>query len=212
MVTKEQCLLKKIMDELSYGGDPKLVEYVVASYNQGKQYASDMIFVNDENGLDRGLKGFSPSFIVYSLIGENSEYNPKDPFFTINNGIRSFDGYDFERMLKPEDVAKILNEDVIEELDSYALEEAFEMFIEENYPDFYKNIYYGDYDDLFDNISYELPKSDWNQLVKQLSERVQQGPGGDLNESRVVRLEAKDLKRMTNQILREIVKNKKPRK
>ena len=64
MVTKEQCLLSAIMDEVSYDRNPRLNEIVAQVFNYGKKYGSDMIFVNDEKGLDEGLRGHSPSFKV----------------------------------------------------------------------------------------------------------------------------------------------------
>ena len=126
MVTKEQCLLSRVLDELEYGRNDRLAQYVLAAYNQGKRYASDMIFQNDERGLDQALKGYSPSFIVYSVIGEDSEYDPRAPFFTIDSGIRSIDGYDFQRMLTPEDKQKLLNQDVLGELDGSDITDAFD--------------------------------------------------------------------------------------
>ena len=197
MVTKEQCLLQKVLDEVSYGRNQRLIDYVLAGFNQGKKYSSDMVFANDERGLDRALQGFSPSFIVYSVIGEDSEYNASDPFFTIDSGIRSFDEYDFQRMLQPEDTAKILSQDVLDELDDSDFYEAFETFVQKNYPNLYRSL---DYDQLDGYNSYDFMKADWNQLVKQL----QQGAGQQMNEA--VKLNEHDLKQMTNSIVKEILK------
>ena len=196
MVTKEQCLLQKVLDEVGYGRNPRLVEYVLASFNQGKRYSSDMVFANDERGLDQALQGYSPSFIVYSIIGEDSEYDARDPFFTIDSGIRSLDEYDFQRMLTPEDAPKILNQDVLDELDDSDFYEAFETFVEKNYPNFYRSL---DYDVLDGYSSYDFMKADWNELVKQL----QQGGGQQMNEA--VRLDERDLKRMADKIVKEIL-------
>jgi hypothetical protein len=197
MVTKEQCLLQKVLDEVSYGRNQRLIDFVLAGFNQGKKYSSDMVFANDERGLDRALQGFSPSFIVYSVIGEDTEYNASDPFFTIDSGIRSFDEYDFQRMLQPEDTAKILSQDVLDELDDSDFYEAFETFVQKNYPNLYRSL---DYDVLDGYNSYDFMKADWNQLVKQL----QQGAGQQMNEA--VKLNEHDLKRMTNSIVKEILK------
>ena len=197
MVTKEQCLLQKVLDEVSYGRNQRLVDYVLAGFNQGKKYSSDMVFANDERGLDRALQGFSPSFIVYSVIGEDSEYNARDPFFTIDSGIHSFDEYDFQRMLQPEDTAKILSQDVLDELDDSDFYDAFETFVQKNYPNLYRSL---DYDVLDGYNSYDFMKADWNQLVKQL----QQGASQQMNEA--VKLNEHDLKRMTNSIVKEILK------
>lgn len=197
MVTKEQCLLQKVLDEVSYGRNQRLIDFVLAGFNQGKKYSSDMVFANDERGLDRALQGFSPSFIVYSVIGEDTEYNASDPFFTIDSGIRSFDEYDFQRMLQPEDTAKILSQDVLDELDDSDFYEAFEIFVQKNYPNLYRSL---DYDVLDGYNSYDFMKADWNQLVKQL----QQGAGQQMNEA--VKLNEHDLKQMTNSIVKEILK------
>lgn len=197
MVTKEQCLLQKVLDEVSYGRNQRLIDYVLAGFNQGKKYSSDMVFANDERGLDQALQGFSPSFIVYSVIGEDSEYDARDPFFMIDSGIRSFDEYDFQRMLQPEDTAKILSRDVLDELDDSDFYEAFETFVQKNYPNLYRSL---DYDILDGYNSYDFMKADWNQLVKQL----QQGAGQQMNEA--VKLNEHDLKRITNSIVKEILK------
>ena len=196
MVTKEQCLLEKVLDEVSYGKNQRLIDYVVAGFNQGKKYSSDMVFANDERGLDQALQGFSPSFIVFSIIGEDSEYDAGDPFFTIDSGIRSLDEYDFQRMLQPEDTVKILNKDVLDELADYDLCEAFETFVQKNYPDFYRSF---DFDMLDGYNSYDFIEADWNELVKKL----QQSGGQQVNEA--VRLNERDLKRMTNRIVKEIL-------
>lgn len=197
MVTKEQCLLDKVLQQASWGFKPRLSEGLVNAFNQGKKYASDMVFVNDERGLDQGLQNYSPSFIVYSIIGEDSEYNARDPFFTIDSGIRSFDEYEFQRMLQPEDTAKILTQNVLEELDDSDFYEAFETFVQKNYPNLYRSL---DYDVLDGYNSYDFMKADWNQLIKQL----QQGTGQQMNEA--VKLNEHDLKRMTNSIVKEILK------
>ena len=200
MVTKEQCLLDRVLQQSSWGFKPRLANALVNAFNQGKKYASDMVFVNDENGLDQGLQGYSPSFIVYSIIGEDSEYNARDPFFTIDSGIRSLDEYDFQRMLRPEDTPKILNQGVLEELDDSDFYDAFETFVRENYPNYYQSL---DYDMLDGYNSYDFMKADWNQLVKQL----QQGGGQQVNEA--VKLNKHDLKQMTNSIMKEILKKSK---
>ena len=101
MVTKEQCILNKILEEINYGRGPRLTQYVLAAYNQGKRYASDMVFQNDERGLDQGLEGYSPSFIIYSVLNGDNHYDANDPFFIIDNGLRSIDDYEFEEMLTP---------------------------------------------------------------------------------------------------------------
>lgn len=205
MVTKEQCLLSRVLDELEYGRNDRLAQYVLAAYNQGKKYASDMIFQNDERGLDQALQGYSPSFIVYSIIGEDSEYDPRAPFFTIDSGIRSIDGYDFQRMLTPEDKQKILNQDVLDELDGSDITDAFDTFVHSNFPQVYDNI---DFDWLYDmgyRTEYSILNADWNELVKELQQYAQQQ---QVNEGKAVKLNENDLRGMTNKILKEILKKK----
>jgi len=204
MVTKEQCLVDRILGELEYGRNDRLAQYVLAAYNQGKRYASDMIFQNDERGLDQALQGYSPSFIVYSIIGDDTEYDPRAPFFTIDSGIRSIDGYDFQRMLTPEDRQKLLNQDVLGELDGSDITDAFDTFLHTNYPQVYDNI---DFDWLYDigyRTEYSILNADWNKLVKELQQYAQQ----QVNEGKTVKLTGNDLRGMTNKILKEVLKRK----
>ena len=204
MVTKEQCLIDCVLDEMEYRGNERLVQYVLAAYNQGKKYVSDMIFQNDERGLDQALQGYSPSFIVYSIIGDDTEYDPRAPFFTIDSGIRSIDGYDFQRMLTPEDRQKLLNQDVLGELDGSDITDAFDTFLHTNYPQVYDNI---DFDWLYDigyRTEYSILNADWNKLVKELQQYAQQ----QVNEGKTVKLTGNDLRGMTNKILKEVLKRK----
>ena len=203
MITKEQCLLSRVLDELEYGRNDRLAQYVLAAYNEGKKYASDMIFQNDERGLDQALQGYSPSFIVYSIIGEDSEYNPRAPFFTVDSGIRSIDGYDFQRMLAPEDKQKLLNQNILDELDNSDIIDAFDAFFHANYPQVYDST---DLDWLYDmgyRTQYQILNTDWNELAKELQEYAQrQGP---VNEAKTVKLNERDLQKMTNRIVKEII-------
>lgn len=201
MVTKEQCLLSKIMDEVGYGRNPRLNEIVAKVLNYGKKYSSDMIFVNDENGLDRGLQGYSPCFIVYSLIGEDNEYDAHDPFFTIDGGIRSLDTYDLEREF-PEELQKLVCWDVVQFLDDSDCYDAFDTFVRQNYQKVYHNL---DFDALDNYSTEEFFEANWDELVKSL---MQQQQGQQMNEA--VKLSEQDLKRMTDKIVKEIInKNKK---
>ena len=203
MVTKEQCLLSRVLDEMEYGRNDRLAQYVLAAYNQGKRYASDMIFQNDERGLDQALQGYSPSFIVYSIIGEDSEYDPRAPFFTIDSGIRSIDGYDFQRMLTPEDKQKLLTGDILDELDMTSILDAFDTFIEKNYPQIYDGL---DFDWLYEmgyRTEYDMLNTDWNELVKELQEY---GQKQQVNESKTIKLNESDLRKMVNKTLKEILK------
>ena len=206
MVTKEQCLLDRVLDEMEYGRNDRLAQYVLAAYNQGKRYASDMIFQNDERGLDQALQGYSPSFIVYSIIGEDSEYDPRAPFFTIDSGLRSIDGYDFQRMLTPEDRQKLLNDDILGELDNTDIMDAFDTFVNKNYPQIYRGL---DFDWLYDmgyRTEYDMLKADWGQLVQELQQYAQHQQ--QVNETKAVKLTGNDLRGMTDRILKEILNKK----
>ena len=203
MVTKEQCLLSQVLDKLEYGRNDRLARYVLDTYNEGKKYASEMIFRNDERGLDQALQGYSPSFIVYSVIGDDTEYDPRAPFFTIDNGIRSIDGYDFQRMLTPEDKQKLLNDDILGELDGDDITNAFDTFVHSNFPQVYDAI---DFDWLYDmgyRNEYQILNADWNELVKELQQYTQQQ--GQVNEGKTVKLNERDLQKMTNRIVKEII-------
>ena len=203
MVTKEQCLLSQVLDKLEYGRNDRLARYVLDTYNEGKKYASEMIFRNDERGLDQALQGYSPSFIVYSVIGDDTEYDPRAPFFTIDNGIKSIDGYDFQRMLTPEDKQKLLNDDILGELDGDDITNAFDTFVHSNFPQVYDAI---DFDWLYDmgyRNEYQILNADWNELVKELQQYTQQQ--GQVNEGKTVKLNERDLQKMTNRIVKEII-------
>ena len=203
MATKEQCLLDRVLSELDYGRNDRLAQYVLAAYNQGKRYASDMIFQNDERGLDQALQGYSPSFIVYSIIGDDTEYDPRAPFFIIDSGIRSIDGYDFQRMLTPEDKQKLMRPEIFEELDSTDIMDAFDTFVNQNYPQIYRGL---DFDWLYDmgyRTEYDMLRADWGQLVQKLQQYAQQQ--GQVNETKTVKLNERDLRKMTNRILKEII-------
>ena len=203
MVTKEQCLLSQVLDKLEYGRNDRLARYVLDTYNEGKKYASEMIFRNDERGLDQALQGYSPSFIVYSVIGDDTEYDPRAPFFTIDNGIKSIDGYDFQRMLTPEDKQKLLNDDILGEIDGDDIINAFDTFVHSNFPQVYDDI---DFDWLYDmgyRNEYQILNADWNELVKELQQYTQQQ--GQVNEGKTVKLNERDLQKMTNRIVKEII-------
>ena len=203
MVTKEQCLLSQVLDELEYRRNDRLAQYVLDTYNEGKKYASEMIFRNDERGLDQALQGYSPSFIVYSVIGDDTEYDPRAPFFTIDNGIKSIDGYDFQRMLTPEEKQKLLNDDILGELDGDDIINAFDTFVHSNFPQVYDDI---DFDWLYDmgyRNEYQILNADWNELVKELQQYTQQQ--GQVNEGKTVKLNERDLQKMTNRIVKEII-------
>ena len=183
MKTKAQCLLERIMSDIEYGRNPGLAKEVIHSFNLGKKYSSDMIFLNDENGLDEGLQGYSPSFIVYSLIGEDSEYNARDPFFTIDSGIRSIDAYDFERMLDEDGLKRITGWDVVQFLDDSDAFDAFESFIYNNYPQQYRSI---NTEAIEDYTTEQFFDANWDELAKSLMQQP-------VNEGRTLELTEEEL-------------------
>ena len=198
MVTKEQCLLSRVLDELEYGRNDRLAQYVLAAYNQGKKYASDMIFQNDERGLDQALQGYSPSFIVYSLIGEDSEYNASDPFFTIDSGIRSIDAYDFERMLDEDGLKRITGWDVVQFLDDSDAFDAFESYVYYNYPQQYRSM---NTDAIEDYTTEQFFNADWDELAKSLI-------GQSVNEGMVFEMTHEELKRIISEGTQKVLEKK----
>ena len=192
MVTKEQCLLNKALEQVDYGRNQKLIQTIVKIYNYGKQYVSEKVFLNNEYGLDAGLRGMSPSQIIYSVLGDDAEYRIDDPFFIIEgDGIRSIDGYDFRRMLQPEDMQKLMTNDVFEELDDTDITDAFDEFVQANYPQQYRAL---DFDNLYDmgyRTGGQVMQADWNQLVKKLMEYKPQ-----LDEGRVLEMTEEELRKM----------------
>ena len=189
MKTKAQCLLERIMSDIEYGRNPGLAKEVIHSFNLGKKYSSDMIFLNDENGLDEGLQGYSPSFIVYSLIGEDSEYNAKDPFFTIDSGIRSIDAYDFERMLDEDGLNRITGWDVVQFLDDSDAFDAFESFIYNNYPQQYRSM---NTEAIEDYTTEQFFDANWDELAKSLLQQP-------VNEGRVLEMTEEELRTIVSE-------------
>jgi hypothetical protein len=206
MVTKEQCLLNRVLAELEYGRNDRLAQYVLAAYNQGKRYASDMIFQNDENGFYQALKGLGEAEICKVFYETVGDFDQSAPFFTVDYKLNSVDTDEFIRMLTPEDKQKLLNQDILDELDSSDITDAFDTFLHTNYPQVYDSI---DLDWLYDmdyRTEYQILNADWNQLVKELQEYR---PGEDLNETRSIRLSESDLRKMTNEAVKKILNKKK---
>lgn len=190
MVTKEQCLVDRIIDELEYGRNPQLKAQVIKCYNAGKQYASEMIFSNDEDGLDAGLRGYTPSFIVFSLIGEDSNYDSGDPLFVVSDSIQTIDGYDFKRMLNEDGMKRILSWDVVQYLDASDANDCFFNFMYQNYPEQYKMMQ--SMDDFGEYSTEELFDADWDQLANSVSQR-------QMNEGRTLELTEDELRQMVHE-------------
>jgi len=193
MKTKAQCLLERITSEIQYGRNPGLAREAIHSFNLGKKYSSDMIFLNDEKGLNEGLQGYSPSFIVYSLIGEDSEYNARDPFFTVDSGIRSIDAYDFERMLDEEGLKRITGWDVVQFLDDSDAFDAFESYIYFNYPQEYKSM---NTEAIEDYTTEQFFNANWDELAKSLMQRP-------VNEGRVLEMTEEELRTIVSEGVKE---------
>ena len=206
MVTKEQCLLSRVLDELEYGGNDRLAQYVLAAYNQGKRYASDMIFQNDENGFYQALKGWGEAEICKVFYETLGDFDRSAPFFTVDYKLNSVNTDEFIRMLTPEDKQKLMRPEIFEELDNTDIMDAFDTFVNKNYPQIYRDL---DFDWLYDmgyRTEYSILNADWNELVKELQQYAQQQQ--QVNEGRTVKLNENDLRGMTNKILKEILKNK----
>lgn len=189
MKTKAQCLLERIMSDVEYGRNPRIGEVLVNAYNAGKKYSSDMLFLNDEKGLDEGLRGYSPSFIVYSLIGEDSNYNAKDPFFVVEDGIRSVEAYDVMRTLDEDGWKRMTSWDVVQFLDDSDAFDAFESFIYWNYPQEYKSM---NIEAIEDYTTEQFFNANWDELAKSLMRQ-------SVNEGRVLEMTEEEL----NEIIRE---------
>ena len=199
MKTKAQCLLDYIIDEVESGENPRLSQQVIQSLNAGKKYASDMIFLNDENGLDEGLQGYSPSFIVYSITDEDNEYDRSDPFFTIKNGIYSFGSYGLERMLDEDGLARITSWDVVQFLDDSDCFDAFNTYIFRNYPE---EEYREMNTDQLENYSTEdFFNADWDELARSIMQRP-------VNEGRVLEMTEEELSRIVREGTQKVLEKK----
>lgn len=192
MVTREQCLINQALQEIDYGRNMELIQAVMAAYNNGKEYVTEKVFVNNEQGLDTALQGSSPSSIIYSVLGDGSEYRLDDPFFmVVGDGIKSIDGYDFRNMIQPEDMQRLLSGNIVDELSDSDFFDAFDAFVQSNYPREYNQI---DIDNLYDmgyRTGGSLLNADWNQLVQQLMQNQAQ-----LNEGRVLEMTEEELRNM----------------
>lgn len=206
MVTKEQCLLNRVLNELEYERNDRLTQYVVNIYNQGKKYVSEMVFPNDERGFYQALKGWGEAEICKIFYETLGDFDTSTPFFTVDYKLNSIDVDDFIRMLTPEDRQKLMsNQDIFEELDNTDIMDAFDEFVQGNYPQIYRSL---DFDMLYDmgyRTEYDMLGADWNQLVKELQQYASQ----QVNENRSVKLSESDLKEMTNKILNEILNKSK---
>lgn len=206
MVTKEQCLLDKVLNELEYNRNERLTQYVLNMFNQGKKYVSDMVFPNDEKGFYQALKGWGEADICRVFYETLGDFDTSAPFFTVSYRLKSLDADDFIRMLTPQDKQKLMNRDIFEELDNVDISDAFDVFVQSNYPQIYNSL---DPDLLYDmgyKTEYDMLEADWNQLVKELQEYR---PEEDLNETRSIRLSESDLRKMTNEAVKKILNKKK---
>jgi hypothetical protein len=181
------------MSDIEYGRNPRLGEVLVNAYNAGKKYSSDMLFLNDEKGLDEGLQGYSPSFIVYSLIGEDSNYNAKDPFFVVEDGIRSVEAYDVMRTLDEDGWKRMTSWDVVQFLDDSDAFDAFESFIYWNYPQEYRSM---NTEAIEDYTTEQFFQADWDELAKSLLQQ-------QVNEGRVLEMTEEELRTIVSEGAKE---------
>ncbi len=203
MVTKEQCLLEQVLNGLEYDRNENLKRYIINAYNEGKRYASDMIFQNDENGFYQALNGWGKAEICKIFYETLGDFDQSAPFFTVDYKLNSVDMDEFIRMLTPEDKQKLMRPEIFEELDSTDIMDAFDTFVNQNYPQIYRGL---DFDWLYDmgyRTEYDMLRADWGQLVQKLQQYAQQQ--GQVNETKTLKLNEKDLRKMTNKILKEIV-------
>ena len=188
MKTKVQCLYEEILKNMGYGMNLPLKMEVVSLFNQGKRYSGDMIYVNNDDGLDEGLRGYSPSFIVNSLVGGDSGYNVKYPFFTVDNGIQSVSFQEFRRMLEEEDITRFVTRETVGLLDDYDVFSAFASFVYANYPNQEESV---NLNAVEDYTADQLFDADWNELAESLM--------GQRTDDRVLEMTEEEL----NEIIRE---------
>lgn len=168
-------------------------------FNEGKTYADEKIFSNDDVGIDEVLEGMSEGDAEYFKeeleSGNGPYYSPSDPFITFDQGIKSIDMNDFVKMLSPEMVERVANDEVmLANLDDSDFQEAFAEFVKVNYPSYIKN-WTSDWEEQY-LYDFDFRYGDWNRLVKTLGVNT-------------ISLSESDLRRMANKILKEILKGKK---
>lgn len=172
---------------------------VMNAFNNGKQYISEKVFINNESGIDSALSDFTPSQIIRAVLGEDSEYRIDEPFFVVEGDeIRSIDGYDFKEMLGQGGAQGLLTDEVVEELVSAGeIGEAFDDYVSVNYPQDYENIDTYALYDMGYRTEGQILQADWDQLVKEL---INQRP---------VSLDENDIRSITNKVISEIKKRRK---
>ena len=199
MVTKEQCILDRILELADYGSHGDVfIKRVVDIFNQGKRYASEMVFRNDDVGIDEVLDGMTEEdaeYFKYELEnGDGPYYSSSDPFITFDRGIKSVDMDDFKKMLTPEIANQILNDDaILANFDESDYHDAFAKYIEWNCPE-YMDRWTGDWEEQY-LYDFDFRNGDWEKLARTL--------GGN-----VVNLSESDLRMITNKILNEILRKK----
>ena len=88
-------------------------------------------------------------------------------------------------------------------LDGDDITDAFDTFVLHSQPRDFDDI---DFDWLYDmgyRNEYQILNADWNELVKELQQYTQQQ--GQVNEGKTVKLNERDLQKMTNRIVKEII-------
>ena len=186
------------MAEYGVGGD-LFMKLLVKIFNHGKTYASDMVFRNDDAGIEEVLEGMPEDDAEFYLSqlesSDGPHYSRYDDLITFDQGIKSLDMGSFMNMLSPEMVNRILNDDaVLANLDDSDYLDAFEKYVKHNYPDLAKN-WNADWEEqyLYDT---DFRTADWDQLAQTL--------GGN-----TMKLSERDLRMMTNRILKEVIKRRK---
>lgn len=192
-------MLNRAIEEMHYGRNQGLMMAVMNAFNNGKQYISEKVFINNESGIDSALSDFTPSQIIRAVLGEDSEYRIDEPFFVVEGDeIRSIDGYDFKEMLGQGGAQGLLTDEVVEELVSAGeIGEAFDDYVSVNYPQDYENIDTYALYDMGYRTEGQILQADWDQLVKELMNQ------------RPVSLDENDIRSITNKVISEIKKRRK---
>ena len=172
MVTKEQCILKRILELVDYRRcDDRFLKVIETVYNKGKKYVSDMIFRNDDKGIDEVLGGMSEEDAEYfwsmAKSDDNYDYDWRDPFVTFDGGLVSLEAEEVGKRLTPEMVKEIV--DTLEwKIDDSDFLCALEYFVESNYPDAMEN-WTGDWEER-NLYNVNLLSCDWDELASTLTD------------------------------------------
>lgn len=159
MVTKEQLLFDKIMEQFRY-----------SLYGRRNDELKKLV-ISIFNGLGYGFK-------IYPAIDYYDSDEINDDLVMIGKWgePEGLDPYEFANMIKPEDMEKFLTPEVIKALSDIDITDTFDEYVEKNFPDAYEKIDTSELDDIGYRSGIDVFEADWNHLIELLQGNFEIGP------------------------------------